>query len=176
MVAFQEASAEQNGVVGENGVEDQKKSDELIVNWRFHDHRSFAGFSFVPGSAQANIGMRFHEGDLGRQSLREGNVVRIHAGDILASCQIQPTVERGDKPQILSVGFYPNTRVVERFRDFKTSVGRAVIDYQQFEIFKILIQDAEYGGSEIGSAIEDGHQYGDSGQLHRRRVTLSWNI
>ena len=112
-------------------------------------------------AAQPDVRMRLHEGALAGKPVRQGNVVRIHAGDQAAARMVETEIQGAGEPQPLAALQQPQSWIAETFENFDRAVVRGVVHHEKFKIAESLVQDAGRRFADMRLPVVHGHQYRD---------------
>ncbi len=77
--------------------------------------------------------MAFQVPDLLPKAVRKGNIIGIHASDVLASGQVNPLIEPSSEALVQTVVDHAQSRIVETLHYLGATVGRAIIQYQHLQ-------------------------------------------
>ena len=108
--------------------------------------------------------MTFHVGALACKTFRQGNIVRIHAGDKGGPRQGEALVQGGYQAPVFPL-HQPDAAIFRRQcpQDAAGSIGGAVIHEDQLEIPQRLRQNGGDSLSHIGGRIVHGQEHGNGG-------------
>ena len=114
------------------------------------------------GSQDIDVGVLIEKFKLESKSRGSRKVIRIHPRDVFGLTKSQSMVKRSNEPQIRRQFVQVNSRVIKTAYGFTGSVGRSVVDNDEFPTRKVLIEDAldRLGDERLG--IVDGHKNTDS--------------
>jgi hypothetical protein len=87
-------------------------------------------------------GVFFEYRYLPRERTTQQDVIRIQNGNVLSSCSTERVCIVSGWPEVLVRRCGSYSFIGERSNNFQRVVGRAVIGYEQFEVFEILSKDA----------------------------------
>ena len=111
-----------------------------------------------PGAEENAIRMVLHIGHLQRDSTLIGKIVLVLPGDVLASGQGNPTIQRGCKA-LIGLVQYAYSLIMKGRYDVSGLVGRAIIDNDELEACKCLANYAFNGTPKISFAVINGKHY-----------------
>ncbi len=138
-----------------------------------HDRRSIRIHLHDPGTQERTARMGLKICDLALEPLGNAEVVGVHAGQVSPACLRDAFIGRADDP-----GVRPPCQADARMacrielKDGTRSVGRAVVDDDEFEVGEGLCQNAFDGGRHIGPRVVDRHDDGDERGSARRQPGL----
>jgi hypothetical protein len=108
-------------------------------------------------TAETYIRVRIQEIHLLCQAFRKGDIVAIHARDILALCQIDPFIKRINQLLIRFVAFQPDPVILVGLNNLDAIICRTVINDKKFKIREGLIQYTLDGLVQIVPPVIHGH-------------------
>src|ERR1019366_6490827 len=112
---------------------------------------------------QCYVGMGVEEVQFRLKTVRQGNVVVVLQGDVLAASRSQAPVGSGGDPHIARGGEHPHAIVLrgELTQDVGCAVVGAVVNDQQLEVAETLPENAFDGGTQKSLAVVSGHHHGN---------------
>jgi hypothetical protein len=119
---------------------------------------------FLGGSSGNDIGMVLHPSDLEVKAAREGDIIRVHSGDVAAGGLLEAGVEGADNAL---GGLMDDVNGVmglgEGIEEGGGAIVRAIVDDDEFEGGAGLAEDAADGLVQPRRGIAHGHEDGDQG-------------
>ena len=118
----------------------------------------------APAADDSVVGIRGKEGELAFESLRHADIVGVHARDQCTARFGEELVETGDETAIL-----PRDDADSRIAggmvagDPDGGIGRAIVENQEFEVAKGLLQDRFHRLCQEAFAIIYAHRHADRG-------------
>ena len=136
--------------------------DGIMGVGRGEDARGAAGgVDEEDAAADANVrGVGLEEGELNGETVGEGEVVGIHAGDEGRAGEIDGEVEGGNNATgggVLDVE--ARVGAGDAVEDLGGGVGGTVVDDDDFEIRKGLAEDAVEGAADVACAVAHGDEH-----------------
>jgi hypothetical protein len=108
-----------------------------------------------------NLGMELKKLVLQAQTLWIHDVIAIHASEKLARSQADGFIQSGSEATILGMLDEPDARIAKPAHGFGGTVGRAVIDDDEFPIGKLLGEHGLDGVRHRGAGVPEGHSNAD---------------
>src|SRR5687768_15968843 len=93
---------------------------------------------------------------LSLQAIRVRNIVRIHSGYVPATSELQSPIKRLDEPLSRPVQHAkPFVAARQRVEYRAATVGRSIVEDQEFKVLERLLEDALHGRLEIRQPVMD---------------------
>jgi hypothetical protein len=105
------------------------------------------------------IEVALKESELDSETFRVRDIISIHPRNVSASCHPKADVKRLCKAQVPRIAVAENARIFTRVEQRSGSVGGTIVDDDEFEIPKTLLEDAVEGSLKVSVAIVDRHQH-----------------
>jgi hypothetical protein len=116
----------------------------------------------IDGSAEhGNFWMGFQKGYLSFKALRMRDIIGVHPRDVAAAREAKPAVERGDQAKVAGIAFQAQARINNILQYAQRSVGRAIVDHQEFKVGVSLRENALHCLSDVALRIVGWYQDGD---------------